>query len=443
MKNNPIYMKMPYSGIPAIILFMLLSVNVLAIPGNRMYQPNRDTFPEYMISEHHLILEPEFMIAKEEGFLMCDSLVYYIVEAMIPAQGTHWLIYDSSGSQTAETVNSPIARLCRLLKAYKAGNPLDLLNQYRPDQASQFSEFINDTAVLPRLLAMMSTIESFDLKAIFPKFNGAIAWLDIVHYNDSTDLMPVFLEKSNDIWYCSLIRDSSTFSYNMGFFLNNHQPWEMIGSQDYDTDGVGNNLDNCPCSPNSDQADSDGDGKGDVCDNCPSKPNPMQEDYDQDGVGDVCDNCPFIRNWSQLNSDNDIYGDTCDNCPSVFNPNQLDTDADNMGDACDPDIDGDGFPNEIDPDIDGDLIMNESDNCPWRVNPDQTDTDGDDYGDMCDNCLMVYNPEQTDSDNDGIGNVCDPDRDGDGILNIYDNCPDIPNPDQMDTDCDGIGDVCE
>src|SRR6478752_1406082 len=43
---------------------------------------------------------------------------------------------------------------------------------------------------------------------------------------------------------------------------------------DFDGDGVPNASDNCPYTPNPDQADSDGDGKGDVCDPCPMAANP-------------------------------------------------------------------------------------------------------------------------------------------------------------------------
>ena len=44
--------------------------------------------------------------------------------------------------------------------------------------------------------------------------------------------------------------------------------------------------------------DSDGDGVPDDRDNCPSTPNPGQEDEDGDGVGDVCDSCPATPNGS-------------------------------------------------------------------------------------------------------------------------------------------------
>ena len=35
---------------------------------------------------------------------------------------------------------------------------------------------------------------------------------------------------------------------------------------DDDGDGIGNSVDNCPATPNTDQSDVDGDGAGDVCD---------------------------------------------------------------------------------------------------------------------------------------------------------------------------------
>jgi hypothetical protein len=60
---------------------------------------------------------------------------------------------------------------------------------------------------------------------------------------------------------------------------------------DTDGDGFPNTLDNCPTTPNPDQADADGDGVGDACDNCPTLANANQSDLDGDGVGDVCDGC--------------------------------------------------------------------------------------------------------------------------------------------------------
>ncbi len=89
-------------------------------------------------------------------------------------------------------------------------------------------------------------------------------------------------------------------------------------SPDIDDDGVLNQDDNCPETPNADQADMDEDGQGDVCDddidgddilneddNCPENANPNQEDYDYDGMGDACDD----------DDDNDGVIDTKDNHP--------------------------------------------------------------------------------------------------------------------------------
>ena len=82
--------------------------------------------------------------------------------------------------------------------------------------------------------------------------------------------------------------------------------------------------------------DGDSDGVGDEWDNCPTIANLTQADFDSDDVGDLCDNC--------TDSDQDGFGDpgftvsTCelDNCPDHFNPGQEDEDQDGFGDACDP-----------------------------------------------------------------------------------------------------------
>lgn len=69
---------------------------------------------------------------------------------------------------------------------------------------------------------------------------------------------------------------------------------------------------------------------------------PQIEDADNDGIEDDLDNCPLTPNPDQLDSDNDGVGDVCDNCPDNFNPDQLDTDGDGIGDICDI-IEADGY----------------------------------------------------------------------------------------------------
>jgi len=110
-------------------------------------------------------------------------------------------------------------------------------------------------------------------------------------------------------------------------------------SADADGDGVPDVADNCPTTPNPDQANSDvtpagNDGLGDACDNCDLVYNPDQADTDGDGVGDVCDLCPGFND--NLDADSDGVPDGCDNCPNAANSNQADTDGDGIGDACDP-----------------------------------------------------------------------------------------------------------
>ncbi|MCK4340411.1 MAG: thrombospondin type 3 repeat-containing protein [Phycisphaerae bacterium] len=195
---------------------------------------------------------------------------------------------------------------------------------------------------------------------------------------------------------------------------------------DLDDDGVPDSDDNCPFTPNADQADTDGDGVGDAC----TLSFTFDSDFDGDGVLDSEDNCPFTPNPDQTDSDGDGFGDACE---FSFEPNS--------------DYDNDGVPND-------------DDNCPFTSNPDQLDTDGDGRGDACtlvfdadgdgipdgeDNCLFTPNPDQVDTDGDGVGDACEIifDSDGDGIANSEDNCPFTANPDQADSDGDGIGDACE
>jgi len=135
------------------------------------------------------------------------------------------------------------------------------------------------------------------------------------------------------------------------------QPLPAPAAGDADGDSVPDGIDNCPQTPNADQADDDGDGVGNACDSCRLTPSSDQADADGDGVGDACDNCAASRNTDQLDGDGDGVGFACDNSPFVSNSDQRDTDGDGVGDA--------------------------SDLCPLAFDPDQVDADGNGVGDVC------------------------------------------------------------
>lgn len=78
---------------------------------------------------------------------------------------------------------------------------------------------------------------------------------------------------------------------------------------DRDRDGVSDDRDDCPVTPNPDQADADLDGIGDACEAAGAP------DADHDGRPDATDNCPTVWNLNQGDDDHDGLGNVCDATP--------------------------------------------------------------------------------------------------------------------------------
>lgn len=404
-------------------------------------------FPAYQTADYtlkfNMDLDSLMGHVEDSVHCICEKVFSYPVHGLQPSDDDSRTIALTGGTANPAQSNTPPAVLCRLMQAYSQSDLNSIKQQYRPSDAAAFDEELSDSAVAQNYLTAISQLQTMKLLFTYEADDHIMAIVQCMFTDGDVSVVPFSLQNVGGQWYAAIIPDSTSITSNLIIFLQHKSILNFLSGNDTDGDGVADNVDNCPCVANPDQADSDHDGVGDACDNCPHRSNPQQEDVDGDGIGDVCDNCPYTYNPWQEDADGDNVGDSCDNCIFVVNPRQYDFDADGIGDECDDDIDNDGIPNSEDDDMDGDGVPNNVDNCPFIFNPGQDDSDGDGIGDGCDNCPMMYNPEQEDADGDGIGDLCDDDVDGDGVPDDEDNCPDTPNPDQADLDCDGIGDVCD
>jgi OOP family OmpA-OmpF porin len=144
------------------------------------------------------------------------------------------------------------------------------------------------------------------------------------------------------------IASGCTSNDNQLWYISAGLTWYPGKCKDSDGDGVCDNKDRCPDTPDCcivDEfgcpKDSDGDGVCDGCDKCPDTPKcavvdakGCPKDSDGDGVWDGCDKCPGTRdccvvdeNGCPKDEDGDGVCDGCDKCPGTPQGVEVDEDG--------------------------------------------------------------------------------------------------------------------
>ncbi|MBW2184393.1 MAG: thrombospondin type 3 repeat-containing protein [Deltaproteobacteria bacterium] len=172
-------------------------------------------------------------------------------------------------------------------------------------------------------------------------------WSSLASYIDSG------LQANHQYCYRVRARDSVPSSNT-----TNYSTTKCIytGGNDSDGDGVPNNVDNCPATPNGPGGGTCSAGTiGDPCMTngncgCLGECSMDQEDADSDGLGDVCDSCPEVPNGPARGScfnyfTHEVWGECLDDGSCQDGSGQWykwcdtfqgDGDSDGTGDVCDP-----------------------------------------------------------------------------------------------------------
>ncbi len=211
-----------------------------------------------------------------------------------------------------------------------------------------------------------------------------------------------------------------------------------VNSADADTDGVGNDCDNCRLIP-SRYFD---DAGGEVASNLMPRNIPYQSDFDGDGIGDVCDNCITVANCESYGPTNPWHPGAPISVENANTCQQKHPMFPNIGQACiagDMPIQGVGAAGPVGfgdtDDLDQDGLPNVQDGCPRQpVSPRIECTMDADC--PADQACTVGVCNHVDSDNDNVGHECD-------TCPYNANGEQLVNPDGDDPDGDFVGNECE
>ena len=164
--------------------------------------------------------------------------------------------------------------------------------------------------------ALPASPDLVNCHGIFPNYDAMVFVVALVNNNNANAMLAGKYGAGRIILTGPDNDDHSFFDGSDDHYqsLLNQLEWITLAN-DVDDDGVLDDVDNCPNTPNSAQTDTDADGEGDACDS----------DDDDDGVEDILDNCQFVANADQDDFDADGEGDACD----------TDVDGDNVNDSFD------------------------------------------------------------------------------------------------------------
>jgi hypothetical protein len=163
---------------------------------------------------------------------------------------------------------------------------------------------------------------------------------DIIHY-DGTTWSSMTSGTTNALQHVWGSSGSDVFAVGWGGTILHYTDTSTTTTTipDTDSDGILDDVDNCPTVCNSQQLDANGNGIGDLCD-----PEPGCGGCNQPQCEQACPAPPTTSITTTISdTDSDGILDNVDNCPTTCNPLQLDADSDGIGDLCDdPNNDGCG-----------------------------------------------------------------------------------------------------